>query len=572
MESDYDVHLASIASLEGVGDFVEAKRQRFALLESFSGLLHSLASHGEELSETELKDWKVFKAQLIKLVTTRNRTRVEVRDRLTPLIESIKPLLRLRYFDKEELSIFVKQKFLDPRLIEFIDDIEKTKQMLASKDKKLSECEQILTRAISRMEREDDSYSLCPDLAHAHCLRALCRQEEDLCRKEEDPKSNSNRIMQDAHHALVYWDAMPTLPKKHLHMLCHLHDLLSLKGNTLHHGMIYELMLKSFDSKSKDESQRKDESKSKNGLKDWCHKLWRSRRVSHTFCGSPVCEVFLKRLSKYCGWYNDGETWKSGMNDIDAVGFQHKLALSSYVPYNQDSPGDLSINQVQQVATNQLQSVSRLLGILYTLDRVPTGHNVAPSVAQWTSFFHNSSIGAYFNNSLIDRMRKEEGQKPTEDNTEGNLEEWVLQFFKKLPQLPIICFSMYGEDFLLPSNILPSSPTSVWIQLSRLGSDKVPIFVSIIPIESSLKDTVYRDLRVKVPRRPKKGNPTALDKVASVFNSVYEVKDMLFDELAGLRSKTWMKLLRKLDDYVSAILRVLQTSSLDTRTMLYIPE
>ncbi|GJR85603.1 hypothetical protein Tco_0209614 [Tanacetum coccineum] len=188
----------------------------------------------------------------------------------------------------------------------------------------MSECEQILTKAISSM----NDFLMEPG------------QEEDLCREEEDPKSNSNRIMLDAHHSLVYWNAMPTLPKKHLHMLCHLHDLLYLKGNTHHHGMIYELMLKSFDSKSKDESKSKDD------LKDWCHKVWHLRRVSHTFCGSPVCAVFLKRLSKYCGWYDDGETWKCGMNDIDAVGSQHKLALSSYVPYNQDSPGDLSINQV----------------------------------------------------------------------------------------------------------------------------------------------------------------------------------------------------------------------------------
>lgn len=88
-------------------------------------------------------------------------------------------------------------------------------------------------------------------------------------------------------------------------------------------------------------------SKSNGDLKDWCLKLWHSRRLSHTLCGSPVCELFLTALPNYC---DDGETWKSSMDDIDGVGFQHKLALSSHVTYH-------LINRVEQAATNLVKKV-----------------------------------------------------------------------------------------------------------------------------------------------------------------------------------------------------------------------
>nr|GEZ72297.1 copia-type polyprotein [Tanacetum cinerariifolium] len=137
---------------------------------------------------------------------------------------------------------------------------------------------------------------------------------------------------------------------------------------------------------------------------------------------------------------------------------------------------------------------------------------------------------------------------------EEDLEECVLNFFKKLPPVPIVCFSMLGDDSLLPSNLLTHSSTSVWIQLSRLNSEDVPI-VDIIPIKSPLKDTV--DLGYFIPETEWRN--VTIDKVASVFNSVIEEKRVLIKQLDTMKADKWLKKMETLDQAVSRLLRTMET-------------
>nr|GEZ22615.1 separase [Tanacetum cinerariifolium] len=136
----------------------------------------------------------------------------------------------------------------------------------------------------------------------------------------------------------------------------------------------------------------------------------------------------------------------------------------------------------------------------------------------------------------------------------GLFEECVLNFFKKLPPVPIVCFSMLGDDSLLPSNLLTHSLTSVWIQLSRLNSEDVPI-VDIIPTKSTLKDTV--DLCYIIPET--KWRNVTIDKVASVFNSVIEEKRILIKQLDTMKADKWLKKMGTLDQAVSRLLRTMET-------------
>ncbi|PWA91635.1 separase [Artemisia annua] len=827
------------------------------------------------------------------------------------------------------------------RLVKSINLTQNAMQLLASRVKNLRDCEKFTSEAICIMlelleERDCDLYSLYSILAEAYCLRALCTQEAN-------PKTE--RIMKDISQAVKFWYLIPTLSKKDVNLLFHIFDFLSVKGNGKHHVQIYNIMLKYFSMQNAD------------GLKNLCSILWKSRRLSHAICGSPICGVFLNNLSHYCDWSDDVDTWKRDMEDINAAGFEHKLTLSTHVPYHQDASMNISIiNQVEEFSTDLIQreplssyaqflvghlyydlaesfiakglivkalhyaeeafklrtellnkmfhietqfdekvssrynyqtftmfpevattawshdegssdsqnflltpwntlqcflesslqygileedvdtaekilvggmnisslhdlrlfssrflcalgkfytkqhnwdlaeqkineaaqiwkdvkshvscsecntifdisikhangdvcldsksntrkgmsdalscyqygkkklnssmwenefscpsegcartmfccasgiswgpvakdnvccwhcqqsritksrslqgviyiqreyirrsisirllanigkcykvwgdnsneqkflferlslfvtrstykssnfsvskkfifeiidkrlsgfaytidyatliyetccfylrntskmdpvsmqklvrglkisfllsrqvpilhrEISRILAILYYVNKEPAAGN-GPSAQQWTAYFHQSSIGTYFNNRLIVRMRNIQGQNPMEDIIEEDLEQCVLNFFKKLPPVPIVCFSMLGDDSLLPSNLLTHSSTSVWIQLSRLKSEDVPI-VDIIPIESPFTDTIYRDLGYTFPET--KWRNVTIDKVASVFNSVLSVKRFLVKQLVKMRHDEWLKEMEALDQTLSRLLR-----------------
>nr|GFB70323.1 separase isoform X2 [Tanacetum cinerariifolium] len=73
----------------------------------------------------------------------------------------------------------------------------------------------------------------------------------------------------------------------------------------------------------------------------------------------------------------------------------------------------ISFSLSRQVPTLH-REVSRLLAILYYVDKEPTDGN-GPSAQQWAAYFHQSSIGTYFNNSLIARLGNIQGQNPILD-------------------------------------------------------------------------------------------------------------------------------------------------------------
>lgn len=175
-------------------------------------------------------------------------------------------------------------------------------------------------------------------------------------------------IIEDIRKALSFWSEMHTLSQKDLKLLYYAYDLLSVKvcsfgpyllfqacykvhlfirifkiqGDTKNHVKIYEIMLKCINLKNDDD-----------GLKDWCLMLWKSRRLSHTMCGSPICDVFLKK----CKWSTDVDIWKCYMEEIHEVGFEHKLNISSHVPYYQDPAIGTSIKQVKEVSTKLIKRV-----------------------------------------------------------------------------------------------------------------------------------------------------------------------------------------------------------------------
>lgn len=78
---------------------------------------------------------------------------------------------------------------------------------------------------------------------------------------------------------------------------------------------------------------------------------------------------------------------------------------------------------------------------------------------------------------------------------EADLEASVVDFFSNLPNVAILCISMLEDDSDFLSNLLPHSPTSVWIVLSRFNSNNVPIFV-MLPVASTFQGSSFLTLHM----------------------------------------------------------------------------
>ncbi|PWA62989.1 separase [Artemisia annua] len=146
--------------------------------------------------------------------------------------------------------------------------------------------------------------------------------------------------------------------------------------------------------------------------------------------------------------------------------------------------------------------VARLLAVLYASDEALSKCN-SPCVNHWAAYFHQASIGTYLNNHFSDRHQDHIHQEPVKvDKIEVDLEASVVEFFSDLPNVSIICISTLEDNSDFLSNLLPHSPTSVWIVLSRLNSNNVPIFV-MLPVASTFQDSagfrITEDCSVRRP-------------------------------------------------------------------------
>ncbi|KAF9608453.1 hypothetical protein IFM89_009819 [Coptis chinensis] len=154
------------------------------------------------------------------------------------------------------------------------------------------------------------------------------------------------------------------------------------------------------------------------------------------------------------------------------------------------------------------QKVSRLLATIFLLSTsgepfslpLPLGNTLSGSY--WAAFFHQASLGTYFDHQLCSKIHAPdvmdvEGSHNTASNetmTEvstllrfapgsiDDLEKFVSDFFQLLPSITVICISLLGSDYTrLLSDVLPghfSSPSCML--LSRLNSTNEPI-VMLLP-------------------------------------------------------------------------------------------
>nr|GEZ23205.1 hypothetical protein [Tanacetum cinerariifolium] len=210
-------------------------------------------------------------------------------------------------------------------------------------------------------------------------------------------------------------------------------------------------------------------------------------------------------------------------------------------------------NILQSFLESSLQ-VSRLLSVLYYEDMKSTGGEGLSDLRndldphQWISYLHQASIGTVFNNTLWARMKKKAGVDLRKDDyIEEDLDTSVSKFVSELPDVPLVCMSLIGEDSNLLTNLLSPSPTQVWLQLSRLQQNEEPQ-VHILPIKFSIKDvpSLEPDYALSITK-----GENVIDQVAPIYNSIMRMRERVCNNEI---KETFMRWNRILDSYLSEVL------------------
>uniref|UniRef100_J3LHH6 separase n=1 Tax=Oryza brachyantha TaxID=4533 RepID=J3LHH6_ORYBR len=249
------------------------------------------------------------------------------------------------------------------------------------------------------------------------------------------------------------------------------------------------------------------------------------------------------------------------------------------------------------------QEVCRLLACIFllaTIDstaQLPLYSNGSLSLSHWAAYFHQSSVGTYLNchyfASLQSLPRKKNSKGPVEEfryesdegiskflrfsSTDiGHLEIHIIEFFDKLPDVPIVCISMLEGDFVnvLGEILLLPSFFPAWMLLSRFDSTNKPITM-LLPVDAISEETQHEDSYSKELGNPVRSSDknwqcpwgyTIIDYVAPTFKKILE------ENFISLSSATltlsdgqanhvrWWSYRMKLNNHLDKILKNMEES------------
>ncbi|KAL0422316.1 UNVERIFIED_CONTAM: Separase [Sesamum latifolium] len=209
--------------------------------------------------------------------------------------------------------------------------IEKAKVLRANGLARLDECIQCLSNAILKLNSIYSGKSCSSRvhnlLIHAYILRALCTQEAAPNSMVLSPKRlvfcieqirTGIDFVQDIYAALKF-----CLSPDHghvdeqyedmLYLWYQLIDLLSIKGYLEIHPSLYDVVIKLFNGKNFP-------------LVKTMSELWKTKRLTHALCASPVNHMFLETFSKHQSRLcSSAEFWKTFVEEVKPllIGFHH---------------------------------------------------------------------------------------------------------------------------------------------------------------------------------------------------------------------------------------------------------
>ncbi|KAL5992928.1 hypothetical protein ACLOJK_013847 [Asimina triloba] len=232
---------------------------------------------------------------------------------------------------------------------------------LASKSLKKLTAPMVLVKQWVKMNIFDESSSGSSSTSHqlalAHCLRALCTQEVD---------QNSKVILHDISSAVKLWanlnaqgswssDDLPeSAADSAILLLCHIADLLSLKGYLNFQYDIQKLII--------------DLCNWNNVSLERCLAvLWGDRRLNHSLCVLPIEETFMLNLSQQLGVHVDSiDYWIRcmGSSPPSLLGFCQQFLLpdSNLPQLGRGAPKrsldcDVSIDETRKAAAALISTV-----------------------------------------------------------------------------------------------------------------------------------------------------------------------------------------------------------------------
>lgn len=208
------------------------------------------------------------------------------------------------------------------------------------------------------------------------------------------------------------------------------------------------------------------------------------------------------------------------------------------------------------------KKVSRVLAVLYAYlsedKEFPKCKTI--SVTQWASYFHQSSIGNYFNSFLLSQdqnpVEVDALRKVLAPHSLDVLKTSVSEFFESLPIFTILCMSMLSEKSdKYVKHLLPESPTSAWIMVSRISLNRGPIHI-ILPVRERFEDFKFET------DAPLDGGWTCpwahgvFDKLAPVLRRILEVNSKVVTTWLTVDQRIYYRC--KLDKHLKDLLRDLQ--------------
>ncbi|KAF6164599.1 hypothetical protein GIB67_032827 [Kingdonia uniflora] len=150
------------------------------------------------------------------------------------------------------------------------------------------------------------------------------------------------------------------------------------------------------------------------------------------------------------------------------------------------------------------QKVSKLLAAIFLL---PTSGGPSFSIFRgktlstlhWASFFHQASIGVFFNSQIFsnpsDQLKAYNSMDFEDAHIRGSpekvddLEDFVADFFEHLQSTTVVCISLLSGDYdsMLRGVLSLHSPSSSWMILSRLKLNRQPVGM-LLPTDSIFED------------------------------------------------------------------------------------
>uniref|UniRef100_A0ACD5YX29 Uncharacterized protein n=1 Tax=Avena sativa TaxID=4498 RepID=A0ACD5YX29_AVESA len=240
-----------------------------------------------------------------------------------------------------------------------------------------------------------------------------------------------------------------------------------------------------------------------------------------------------------------------------------------------------------------LQEVCRLLTCIFLLSTIdstvqlPLYSKGSLSLNHWAAYFHQTSVGTHLNCHYLASLQavhsKTDKKVVAGDSTNEvpkfirfssadmeHLEKHVTKFFHELPDVPIVCISMLGGDFVnvLGETLLLPALFPAWMLISRFDSTNKPTTM-LLPVDPISKEAHNGDSPIKELDNPTGGSDkkwkcpwsyTIIDYVAPTFKKLLEDN---FRSLSGAthiakdgqaNTRRWWSDRMKLNDNLDEIL------------------